>query len=463
MLRKMMRRFAVLLLVLLVVFAATPAFAAEPDEILAELEFRNYAAENGAGSDINGLEDLIDDVDAAERGLYFVRLRTDPSGGNDLFAADLIGLGLFGTVVVISANEIGAASTDFADDAVDSAIDAAFDDFADRDDLGAFKAFADDLPDAPQPAVEPTTAVNEPVPSAQSSSDGGGGGGFFLVFMVIIVGLIGFMLWRNSRRAKDMAAGRVDEAKAELKGQLDVIANEILDLSDRVTVAENDEALAHFRTASDTYAEVTDASETAVSPADLEALSDRLDKARWRLEAAEALIEGRNVPVEPEDRPAHCFFDPSHRAGVEEAEIRTAAGSKMVGVCRECAGKLRKGETPTPRSINVGGRPVPAPQAPRSYGGGGLDWLSAFSILLGGRGNGVSYDLGRTRNVRRASGSGGGSVLGRLGSRRSRTAPIGGTRSTSRSTPKRTTTNRSTSRTSRPSAPKVKGRSRRRR
>ncbi len=440
MLRKMMHRFAVLLLVLLVVLAATPAFAAEPDEILAELEFRNYAAENGTGSDINGLEDLIDDVDAAERGLYFVRLRTDPSGGNDLFAADLIGLGLFGTVVVISANEIGAASTDFDDDAVDSAIDAAFDDFADRDDLGAFKAFADDLP-----------------------SDGGGGGGFFLAFMVIIAGLIGFMLWRNSRRAKDMAAGRVDEAKAELKGQLDVIANEILDLSDRVTVAENDEALAHYRTANDTYAEVIDASETAVSLADLEALSDRLDKARWRLEAAEALIEGRNVPVEPEDRPAHCFFDPSHRAGVEEAEIRTPAGSKVVGVCRECAGKLRKGETPTPRSINVGGRPVPAPQAPRSYGGGGLDWLSAFSILLGGRGSGVSYDFGRTRNVRRASGSGGGSVLGRLGSRRSGTAPIGGTRSTSRSTPKRTTTNRSTSRTSRPSAPKVKGRSRRRR
>jgi hypothetical protein len=440
MLRKMMHRFAVLLLVLLVVLAATPAFAAEPDEILAELEFRNYAAENGTGSDINGLEDLIDDVDAAERGLYFVRLRTDPSGGNDLFAADLIGLGLFGTVVVISANEIGAASTDFDDDAVDSAIDAAFDDFADRDDLGAFKAFADDLP-----------------------SDGGGGGGFFLAFMVIIAGLIGFMLWRNSRRAKDMAAGRVDEAKAELKGQLDVIANEILDLSDRVTVAENDEALAHYRTANDTYAEVIDASETAVSLADLEALSDRLDKARWRLEAAEALIEGRNVPVEPEDRPAHCFFDPSHRAGVEEAEIRTPAGSKVVGVCRECAGKLRKGETPRPRSINVGGRPVPAPQAPRSYGGGGLDWLSAFSILLGGRGSGVSYDFGRTRNVRRASGSGGGSVLGRLGSRRSGTAPIGGTRSTSRSTPKRTTTNRSTSRTSRPSAPKVKGRSRRRR
>ena len=171
MLRKMMRRFAALSLVLLVVLAATPAFAAEPDEILAELEFRNYAAENGTGSDINGLEDLIDDVDAAERGLYFVRLRTDPSGGNDLFAADLIGLGLFGTVVVISANEIGAASTDFDDDAVDSAIDAAFDDFADRDDLGAFKAFADGLPDAPQP-VEPTTAVNEPVPSAQSSSGG---------------------------------------------------------------------------------------------------------------------------------------------------------------------------------------------------------------------------------------------------------------------------------------------------
>ncbi len=469
MLRKVMRRIAFSSIILLVLSSAWPALATEPGSVVAELEFRNYAAESGTSIDVNDLEALIDDTDAVERDLYFVILASNPAGGNDLFAARLLELQLNGTVVVISPDEIGAASLILDDEAVAEAIDAAYGEFFDRDDLGALETFSKRLPDAGEAVTATTAAVNQPAPGAQASSDegGGGGGGFFLIFILAIVGVVGFMLWRNSRRDKEVVEGRLDEAKAELKGQLDVIANEILDLSDRVTVAEIDEALAHYRAANDTYTGVSEASEAAGTLTELEALSDRLDRARWQLEAAEALVEGRDVPPEPEDRPAHCFFDPSHRAGVEEAEIRTPAGSKMVSVCRECASKLRKGETPTPRSINVGGRPVPAPRAPRSYGGGGLDWLGTFSILLGGRDKGVPYDFGRTRGVRGSSSSrgGGGSILGRLGSRSSRTAPIR-RRSTSRSTSRRTTTKRprsTSSSSSRTSAPKVKGRARRRR
>jgi len=468
MLRKVMRRILFLTIILLVLSSAGPVLAAEPESVVAELEFRNYAAESGTSIDINDLESLIDDTDAVGRDLYFVILASNPAGGNDLFAARLLELQLDGTVVVISPDEIGAASLIFDDEVVGEAIDAAYDDFQDGDDLGALETFAKRLPAAGEPVPATTSAVNQPAPGAQpSSTDGGGGGGFFLVFILAIVGVVGFMLWRNSRRDKEVIEGRLDEAQAELKGQLDIIANEILDLSDRVTVAENDEALAHYRAANDTYTEVSEASEVAGTLTDLEALSDRLDRARWQLEAAEALVEGRDVPPEPEDRPSHCFFDPAHRAGVEEAEIRTPAGSKMVSVCRDCASKLRKGETPTPRSINVGGRPVPAPRAPRSYGGGGLDWLGTFSILLGGRDKGIPYDFGRTRGVR-GSGSnrgGGGSVLGRLGSRSSGTAPIG-SRKTSRSTPRSTSTKRTRSASSssrKTSAPKVKGRARRRR
>lgn len=459
-----MRRFPILFLIALFLVSAIPALGADPDDILVELEFRNYAAEQGTTVDINGLEELIADVDAVERDLYFVVLRSDPAGGNDLFAGRLIDGQLAGTVVVISPNEIGASSSVFDDDAVADAIDAAFDEFLDRNDIGAFGAFSRALPESSQGETEPTAAVAEPGSNAPPSSDGGGGG-LFLVFMLIIVGGIVFVVWRNSRRDKQVVEGRLDEAKDEIKGQMDVIANEILDLSDRVTVADDDQALAFFREANDTYSEVSKAAETAADLGGLEALSDRLDRARWQLEAAEALIEGRDVPPEPEDRPAHCFFDPAHRAGVEEAEIRTAAGSKMVGVCRECAAKLRKGETPTPRSISVGGRPVPAPRAPRSYGGGGLDWLSTFSVLLGGRDRGASYDFGRTSGVRGGNRGSGGSVLGRLGSRNRGTAPIDGNRSAPRSAPRTTATGgtRSTPTRRKTPAPKVKGRARRRR
>ena len=460
-----MHRLVPTLLFLLVLLTALPAVAAEPEDLVSELEFRNYVAETGSSVSVNDLEDLVEKTNAVERNLYFVALRLDPSGGNDLFAGRLLELQLDGTVVVISPSEIGAASLLFDDETVGQAVDQAFNSFAEGDDLGALERFADEIPGSVGDAAEP---VDEPV----SSTTGTSGGGFFLVFILVVVGGIGFMLWRNSRRDKEARAGQLDEAKAELKGQLDVIANEILELSDRIMMAENEVATAHFREANDTYSDVSEAAESAAVLAELESLSDRLDRARWRLEASEALLEGREVPAEPEDRPAHCFFDPAHRAGVEEAEIRTPAGSKMVGVCRICAAKLERGETPTPRSINVGGRPIPAPQAPRSYGGGGLDWLSAFSILVGGRNRGASYDLGKTRNVRSSSGSSsGGSVLGRLGNRRSGTAPIIGRRtttrsSTTRSTPSKTpkpTRSRSTSSRTRSSAPKVKGRARRRR
>ncbi|MDH5372206.1 MAG: hypothetical protein OEX97_04615 [Acidimicrobiia bacterium] len=467
-----MRRFFVLLVVAFVVLSALPAVAMEPEDVVAELDFRNYAAETGTSIDINALEDLIEETEAAERGLFFVVLRSDPAGGNDLFAARLIDLQLRGTVVVISRNEIGAASTAFDDEALVDAVDAAFAHFEDGDDIGALEAFADALPGGAQLPAATTPAVNEPAPSAQPASSGGGGGGFVLIFILAIVGLIGFAIWRGSRKSKEAAEGRLNEAKGELSGQLSVIANEILELSDRVTFADNEKASEQFREANETYTEVSQAAEAATTLAALEAFSDRLDRARWQLESAEAMIEGRAVPAEPEDRPAHCFFDPAHRAGVEEAEIKTAAGSQTVGVCRDCASKLRSGETPTPRSINVGGRPIPAPQAPRSHGGGGFDWLGAFSILLGGRGgDGVSYDLGSTRGVQQGAGSSRGSVLGRLGSRSSDTAPINQPRSSSRSNPPRRTTPTPPSRTTRRTTPtsppepkpEIKGRARRRR
>jgi len=42
---------------------------------------------------------------------------------------------------------------------------------------------------------------------------------------------------------------------------------------------------------------------------------------------------------------------------------------------------------------------VPAPMAPKSHGGGGLDWLETFSILAGGAGQAASYDWGRPRRT----------------------------------------------------------------
>jgi len=64
--------------------------------------------------------------------------------------------------------------------------------------------------------------------------------------------------------------------------------------------------------------------------------------------------------------------------------LRTGAGDREVKVCPEDAERLRRGRQPQPRQINVGGRPVPAPMAPKSYGGGGFGMMDVFEVILGG-------------------------------------------------------------------------------
>jgi hypothetical protein len=273
-------------------------------------------------------------------------------------------------------------------------------------------------------AATTVTTVGQ-APASSSGSSGGGGGGT-LVFLAIVAGvivLVFFLTRRSRKQATESGAARLEEAKKEIRGQLDVIANEILDLADKVRLSERDEAEEYFRTASATYQQAMDRLEKATDLAELERLSDQLDTTRWQLEAAEAVVEGRAIPPEPEDRPNSCFFDPTHRAGVEEAKIETAAGSKTVSVCRECAAKLRRGEQPKPRDILVGGRRVPAPMAPRSHGGGGFDWMGAVAVILSGLAQGASYDFGRRPRRPSRSGGLGGLVFPSSGGRRSSRTP----------------------------------------
>ncbi len=376
--------FAAAIAVFLVTVGGAAA-AVDPEQAAREAELRGYYLEPGVGVDISAMEDVVGDV--AGRDLYFVALVETPPGGADLFADEVLSRLGSGTVVVISADELGAVSSRYGDGDLERAIDASLDAFEGSYPEG-FAAFA--------------AALIGPAPAAPAA---GGGAGRWLVLLVVVgvVGLVAVTLVRSSRRDRVASTARLEEAKAEIRSQLATVANQILEHSDRVALSQQESVESLFRAANETYAEVEERLEGAATLRQLEELSDRLDRARWQLESVDALLEGREPPPEPADRPPACFFDPTHGAGVEQADIRTAAGTRIVGVCRRCAAQLRRGEPPEPRSISVGGRSVPAPQAPRAYGGGGFDWLGAFSLILHGLSTGRSYDWGR----RRRSGLGG--------------------------------------------------------
>jgi hypothetical protein len=220
------------------------------------------------------------------------------------------------------------------------------------------------------------------------------------MWMIVLgaVAYFGFRMWRNSQDDEEVAVRRSAEAKREIEAQMAVVANQILEVSDRPDLAGHREATGHFRQASDIFRSAEDRLESATTASALAALADDLDDARWELAAAEALLEGRPVPDRPEDEhPEPCFFDPTHGAGTEEAQLSTAAGTRTVKVCAADAERLRKGEHPEPRTVSVGGREMPSASAPRSYGGRGMDALDIFSILVGGMGDAASYKWGGGR------------------------------------------------------------------
>jgi len=429
-----------LLLVVALVVPAGAAFAADPADVADQADPRGYYLEPGSGVDFAVMEDLVARTTNLKTRFYFVALVDDPVEGADEFAEKVLTLLDQGaTVVVISPGEIGARSDDFSNAELDRAAEAAV-----GDTEGSFEAdfrvFAESLVAVPAGTTGTTTALTTTTIGSSTGGNSGssGGSGGIFIFLAIVAGVIGLVVLatrRSAKQARQATGRRLEEAKGEIKEQLDVIANEILELADKVTLSEKDEAEEYFRTASATYQQAQDQLDKATNLAELERLSDELDTTRWQLEAAEAVVEGRPIPPEPEDRPNSCFFDPTHRAGVEEAKIETAAGTKMVSVCRECADKLRRGEQPQARDIMVGGRRVPAPMAPRSHGGGGFDWTGAVAIILSGLAQGSSYDFGR--RPRRSPGLGG--LIFPPSSRSSRsssTASRSSSRSTTRSAPR---------------------------
>lgn len=243
--------------------------------------------------------------------------------------------------------------------------------------------------------------------------------------VLVVVGLAAAgvaSLVSNVRTRKEFARQRdaaLEEARAEVRTRTTTMSEAMLALTDELALSEEADVEVRrlFGEASEQYQEALDHLDTATSARELEGVVDELDHASWQLAAARGRLEGREVAVEPAGQRA-CFFDPAHGAGEEVASIETPAGTKEVHVCSWCAAKLGRGESVEPRMIDVGGKKVPAPLAPRSYGGHGLE-LDDFSLVLGGRRHAYGWTpygawggYGRSPWGGRGGGAGSGSVDG---------------------------------------------------
>jgi flagellar basal body-associated protein FliL len=376
----MKRRIFLFMALVAVVMAAGPAALAQtPDEAAAAARDQGYFIEDGLGVNESSISSAV--TRAANEGIRFfvVILDDDPAGGAPTFAGAVLDRLGSGTVLVLSSSQDGMESSEFTGPKLEEALDAAFD--AGGGDAG----FVD-------------TVVS--VLTGTGSVSSGGSSTGLLIMLGIIVLLVALVCWAIRRQKKSVEQSEekvIAEARREIKGQLDAMANTILDISDQVSASDSKQDNAYLEEAGATYGTALEEYETAMDLRSLESLSDRLDEARWQLDAAAALAYDRPVPPKPEKEVRHqCFFDPNHPEATEIAEITTSAGTKKVRVCKADAEKLRRGQQPKPRMIQVAGRRVPAPMAPRSHGGGGMDWLGVFSVVLGGMAQKRSYDWSRS-------------------------------------------------------------------
>lgn len=365
-----MRAFSLFALLLLsALLVAGPASAQTPSEVAEVVAVQGYYVEPGAEPVSEAkLIELANTMQ--DRGYNFVAvvLAEDPSGGAPAFASAIVDQFSVGaTVVVLTPNELASDSTEFNNAELVRAGQDSLDMF-NTDVNDGFTLFADNL-----------------TPGVAVGSGSGGGFPWGLVFVVgVIVVFVFWIVRRQTKVEKQRKVEDISEAQAEIKHQLDEIANLILEETDAIRVAENERAAEYLQRASQTYAEALDLYERTTKLQQLETISDALDRARWQLQAAVAIRDGREVPPEPVKERATCFFDPAHPPATETAVLKTSAGEREVKVCPADAERLKRGQQPQPRQINVGGRPIPAPMAPKSYGGGGFGMMDIFEVILGG-------------------------------------------------------------------------------
>lgn len=385
---------AVVAAFLLSLLVAAPALAQDADTVAAELEQFGLYVDPGLNRDISDLSEDVARARNAGYQFYVVLLDDDPIGGATTFADSLLNRLGVGTVLVLSASDEGMVSNEISQDEIEDALDRGFEGSASGGDEGYVSGVVDSL-----------TGTETPIEPVSSSGSGSG-----LLILVAVVGGLVLLVWFAIRKSKKSSAASnaraVDEAKGEIRSQLDAMANILLEITDLVSASTTSQDDTYLRQASATYTEAEEAFDTATDLRSLENLSDRLGEARWQLDAAAAIANGQPLPAKPpKEQRYECFFDPTHSNATETAEITTPAGKKTVRVCREDAEKLRKGTQPQPRMIDVEGQRVPAPMAPRSHGGGGQSWLDTFSILAGGAGQAASYNWGRSGQTTRRTAS----------------------------------------------------------
>ncbi|MEV6265030.1 hypothetical protein AB0M42_30370 [Streptomyces sp. NPDC051784] len=221
--------------------------------------------------------------------------------------------------------------------------------------------------------------------SGGGTADDGSAGGAPVAGLVVLAGVVliggatAFTVVRRSRKRKE------EEEQAALE-KLRVVVDEDItaygETLDRLDFhpgekGADDAMRSDYESALDSYENAKSRMGEARHPSDVRGVTQALEDGRFSLAVLEARRKGRALPA----RRPPCFFDPRHGPSVADVRWTPSGGSaREVPVCGADQVRLREGEDPMSRTVDVGdGRRRPYWEAGPAYGpwaggyfGGGL-------------------------------------------------------------------------------------------
>lgn len=274
-----MTRFAIAVTALVFLVAA-----AAPADVAPALTADGFYIEAGSDADPSAVSDAVAAARFAGGALSAAVLSTEPSGGATVFAENTLdAMGGRGTVFVVGPESVGWASQDdiYTRDQLDAATDSSLDGGSDTEVVELF-------------------VVSLTGQSIGADTSPGGGFPWGWLFLLAVVGGGAFLFWRSSQASRERVDATIEAARAEVKNRLDDVANDIIDLEDEVALSDDSTVREHYEAATSAYAAALKGYEDASSPEALMEMASELDIAIWRLDCADAILDGEPLPPKPE-------------------------------------------------------------------------------------------------------------------------------------------------------------------
>lgn len=212
------------------------------------------------------------------------------------------------------------------------------------------------------------------LPASAAAAPGSGTGAWVWILVAAIAVAFVFVLLRVRGKSGSRASlTDIADGRQILIARGRRVTEELTALTDVVAEREDEAATRHHERAIEVVSAVrARISRSSGQRTQAKAHQD-LDEAEWLIGGLRARLDGFVEPLQHRHGlPATCFFDGTHGLATVEVDLGGIALQRIpVRTCAACAVGLVRGEHPVVGTVQIGGRTVPWPAAPRwcgSYG-----------------------------------------------------------------------------------------------